>query len=160
GEAVREVASSGALIGGCELRIADATGAPVADGAVGELVLRSESMFDGYRNAPDKTALVLRDGWYWSGDHGFTWDGEVYVIGRKKDLIIVAGKNLYPEDIEDAVGAVEGIIPGRVVAFGVDDEAAGTQQAWVAAETEVAGDAELKALRARVVAAGMRIDVT
>lgn len=160
GEAVREVASSGALIGGCELNVVDASGDAVPDGAVGELVLRSESMFDGYRNAPDKTRAVLRDGWYWSGDHGFRREGEVYVIGRKKDLIIVAGKNLYPEDIEDVVGAVDGIIPGRVVAFGVDDEAAGTQQAWVAAETEVAGDADLKALRARVVAAGMRIDVT
>jgi acyl-CoA synthetase (AMP-forming)/AMP-acid ligase II len=103
---------------------------------------------------------VLHDGWYRSGDYGFLWEGEAYVIGRKNDLIIVAGKNLYPEDIEDAVGAVDGILAGRVVAFGVDDPATGTQQVWVAAETQLTEEAALRTLRARVVEAGMRIDVT
>jgi acyl-CoA synthetase (AMP-forming)/AMP-acid ligase II len=160
GEIVRDVVSSGRPISGCALRVLDEQGAERAEGGVGDLVIRSAAMFDGYRNAPEKTAAVLKDGWYWSGDSGFVLDGEVYVIGRKKDLIIVAGKNLYPEDIEDEIGAVEGILAGRVVAFGVDDADSGTQQVWVAAETEITDDAGLRALRARVVAAGMRIDVT
>lgn len=160
GEAVRQVVSSGRVISGCQIKVVDDAGREVADGRIGELVIRSDSMFMGYRGAPDATTAVLRDGWYWSGDSGFVLDGEVHVIGRKKDLIIVAGKNLYPEDIEDVVGTVEGIIPGRVVAFGVDDDETGTQQVWVAAETEVTEEEELRALRSRVVAAGMGIDVT
>ena len=80
--------------------------------------MKSVSLFDGYRNNPEKTAEVLRDGWYFSGDLGFRWDEEYYVIGRRKDIIIVAGKNLYPEDVEDALHAVPGIVPGRVVVFG------------------------------------------
>ena len=159
-ETSRAVVSSGRAISGCEVKVMDEASREVDDGHVGELAIRSDSMFMGYRGAPDATASVLREGWYWSGDSGFVLDGEVYVIGRKKDLIIVAGKNLYPEDIEDAIGTVEGIIPGRVVAFGVDDDETGTQQVWVAAETETSSEGELHALRSRVVAAGMAIDVT
>jgi acyl-CoA synthetase (AMP-forming)/AMP-acid ligase II len=117
-------------------------------------------MFDGYRNHPDETARVLRDGWYHSGDYGFALDGEYYVIGRKKDLIIVAGKNLYPEDIEDEVGRVPGILPGRVVAFGLEDEAAGTEQVCVVAESEAASTSDKRKLRLDVQLAAMAIDVT
>lgn len=159
-ETSREVVSSGYPIEGCALEVVDAAGVSLPPGFVGELVVRSDSLFDGYRNSPEKTAAVLRDGKYWSGDSGFIWDGEVYVIGRQKDLIIVAGKNLYPEDIEDAVGRVPGILPGRVVAFGIDDEETGTQRVWVAAETATEGEAAMAALRKAVVAAAMEIDVT
>ena len=89
--------------------------------SIGEIAIKSVSMFDGYRNYPEKTAEVLEDGWYYSGDYGFKYKDEYYIIGRKKDIIIVAGNNIYPEDIEDAVSKVEGIIPGRVVAFGEED---------------------------------------
>ena len=92
------------------------------------------SLFDGYRNYPEKTAEVLADGWYFSGDYGFVHDGEYYVVGRKKDLIIVAGNNVFPEDVEDAVGTVPGVMPGRVVAFGVEDERLGTEVLCVIAE--------------------------
>jgi fatty-acyl-CoA synthase len=159
-ELAREVVSSGKLIPGCALKVLDERGLELTEGQVGEFQVRSESMFTGYRGAPERTARVLHDGWYRSGDYGFLWEGEAYVIGRKNDLIIVAGKNLYPEDIEDAVGAVDGILAGRVVAFGVDDPSTGTQQVWVAAETQLTEEAALRALRARVVEAGMRIDVT
>jgi acyl-CoA synthetase (AMP-forming)/AMP-acid ligase II/alpha-ketoglutarate-dependent taurine dioxygenase len=160
GEEARAVVSSGSLIGGCALRVIDETGADLPDGKVGELVVRSESMFDGYHNAPERTREVLRDGWYRSGDCGFRWHGQVYVTGRKNDLIIVVGKNLYPEDIEDAVGGIEGVIPGRVVAFGVDEAAMGTQQVWVAAETELEGETAHNSLREAIHRAGMAIDVT
>jgi acyl-CoA synthetase (AMP-forming)/AMP-acid ligase II len=106
------------------------------------------------------TAKVLRDGEYRSGDYGFRYRDEYYVIGRHKDLIIVAGKNLYPEDIEDAVGEVPGVITGRVVAFGVEDAALGTEIVAVIAETAADREEDRWALRLEIIRAGMAIDVT
>jgi len=160
GEAVRRCVSSGAPIGGCEVEVVDEQRRPVAGTHVGELRIRSVSMFDGYRNYPEKTAEILEGAWYYSGDYGFLHGGECYVIGRKKDVIIVAGKNIYPEDVEDAVSRVAGIMPGRVVAFGVDDEALGTEQIAIVGETERAGEDELSTLRRHVIEAAMQLDIT
>lgn len=157
---VRFCVSSGPPITGCTLRVVDDTGKDVADGLAGEILIRSVSMFDGYRNNPEKTAEVLRNGWYHSGDLGFRYDGEYFIIGRTRDIIIVAGKNLYPEDIEDAINGVAGVIPGRVVALGVEDESLGTEQIAVVAETGYTAKNDLKALRQAIVEAGMAIDVT
>jgi len=132
----------------------------VAPGGVGELAIRSATAFDGYRNLPEDTARVQAGGWYFSGDLGFEWEGEYYVIGRKKDLIIVAGENRYPEDIEDEVGRVPGVLPGRVVAFGLEDEARGTELVCVVAETDVPEGAARRRLAMQIVRAGMAIDVT
>ena len=78
----RACISSGEPIPGCELRIVDDFGVDLPEGRVGELVIRSVSLFDGYRNNPVKTAEVLRNGWYFSGDYGFSLHGEFYIIGR------------------------------------------------------------------------------
>src|SRR5262249_27924119 len=99
----RRCVSSGAPIDGCELRIVDEQGAVLPGDRVGEIEIRSVSLFDGYRNNPEQTNAVLIDGWYRSGDYGFADQGEYFIIGRKKDILIIAGKNIYPEDIEDAV---------------------------------------------------------
>ena len=85
--------------------------------------------------------------------------GELFVIGREKDLIIVAGKNIYPEDVEDAVGRVKGVTAGRAVAFEIDDEQRGTGQIAVVVETAELSLAELKALRSRVARVGTDFDV-
>ena len=114
----RMCVSSGSLIKGCQIRIVDENRNDVETGKVGEIAIQSVSMFDCYRNYPEKTAEVLENGWYYSGDFGFLYNGEYYIIGRKKDIVIVAGNNIYPEDVEDTVSKVEGVIPGRVVAFG------------------------------------------
>lgn len=127
--------SSGKLIEGCKIRIVDQDRKELPDGFVGEIVISSLSMFDGYRNYPEKTEEVLKDNWFYSGDLGFYNDGNYYIIGRKKDIIIVAGKNIYPEDIEDIVSNISGIIPGRVVAFGEEDETNGTESISIVAET-------------------------
>ena len=160
GDNARACVSSGHPIPGCEIRVEGEADETLPDGSVGELLIRSATMFDGYRNYPDETARVLRDGWYHSGDYGFALDGEYYVIGRKKDIIIVAGKNLYPEDIEDEVGRVPGIIPGRVIAFGLEDETAGTEQVCIVAESEATAVADQRNLRLDVQRAAMAIDVT
>lgn len=152
--------SSGPPVSGCLLRVVDEQRRDLPPDRVGEIAISSVSLFDGYRNYPEKTAEVLAEGWYFSGDHGFIHDGECYVIGRKKDLIIVAGNNVFPEDVEDAVGGVPGVIPGRVVAFGADDERLGTDILCVIAESGAQSISERKALRLAIVQAGMAIDVT
>ncbi|HEY6005411.1 MAG TPA: AMP-binding protein, partial [Anaeromyxobacter sp.] len=156
----RPCVSSGAPIPGCTIRVVSEEGAELEDGRVGELVVASRSLFDGYRNLPEETAAVLSGGRYRTGDLGFRLEDDVFVVGRKKDLLIVAGKNLYPEDVEDAVGSVPGVLRGRVVALGVTDEALGTEQVWVVAESEFHGTAREDELRSEIKLAGMEIDVT
>jgi len=160
GRTSRICVSSGKEIIGCEVRIVDENGNELPEHGVGEIIIKSVSMFDGYRNYPEKTAEVLKDGWYFSGDYGFKQDGELYVIGRKKDIIIVAGKNIYPEDVEDAIGTVEGIIPGRVIAFGEDNIELGTEEISVVAETALEDGKEKKHLIQRVREKGTSVDLT
>jgi acyl-CoA synthetase (AMP-forming)/AMP-acid ligase II len=155
----RRCVSSGLLVPGCQVRILDAGGQPLPADGVGEIAIASTALFDGYRNHPEKTAEVLADGWFRSGDLGFMHDGACYVVGRKKDLIIVAGNNLFPEDVEDAVARVPGVLPGRVVAFGVDDERLGTEALCVVAEVATSSDPERRALRAAILKAGAAIDL-
>lgn len=160
GGPVRHCVSSGIPIPGCDIRVVDEQGNALKDGEVGELQLSSVSIFSGYRNRPDLTAQVLRDGRYLSGDYGFRYHDEFYVIGRKKDIIIVAGKNLYPEDIEDAVGGVPDVLAGRVIAFGYDDNELGTERVAVIAETALRDPDQLDKLSWEIVEAVMALDVT
>jgi fatty-acyl-CoA synthase len=159
GKNTKTCVSSGAAIPGCSLKVVDEEGAELPDGRVGEIAIRSVSMFDGYRNQPEKTAEVLKGDWYFSGDYGFRHEGEYYVIGRKKDIIIVAGHNIAPEDVEDAVNEVSGVLPGRTVAFGVEDPETGTEKVYVVAETAETTETGLKALRREIGEAGIRINV-
>ena len=128
--------SSGSCLPENEVRIAAPDGEALPDGSVGEILIRSDSLFDGYYNRPDLTAEVLRNGWYWSGDLGFRLDRELYVIGRQKDMMIVAGKNIYPQDVEEIAIAHPAIHDGRAVAFGLYNSALGTEDIIVVAEVE------------------------
>ncbi|MBI1939457.1 MAG: AMP-binding protein [Ignavibacteriales bacterium] len=160
GNSVKRVCvSSGKIIKGCGAKVVDENRNEIADGLVGEIAVTSISLFDGYRNYPEKTAEVVSDGWYYSGDYGFKWKDEFYVIGRKKDIIIVAGKNIYPEDIEDAMNNVPGITHGRVVAFGEEDPEMGTEQVAVVAEVEDQTEEGRKKIRLDIIKAGMTIDI-
>ena len=152
--------SSGELMPGCQIRIADDRSNDLEDGHVGEVLIKSSSMFDGYRNYPEKTAAAIRDGWYLSGDYGFKWGSNYYVIGRKKDLIIVAGHNIYPEDVEAVMNDLNGVIPGRVVAFGEEDSELGSERLSIVAETPLTDEAGLRRLRMAIIKAGMAIDVS
>ena len=152
----KTLASSGRIISGCNLRIVDENRKNLPEGTIGEIAIKSVSMFDGYRNYPEKTSEAIDNGWYFSGDLGFCLNSELFVIGRKKDLIIVAGKNIYPEDVEDIISNVPGVIPGRVVAFGEDDEALGTEMISIIAETKIEDDKGMADLRFSIVRAGMK----
>jgi len=128
--------SSGQLLPRHEVRIVSGTGESLPHGFVGEILVRSDCLFQGYYNRPDLTAEALVDGWYHTGDLGFQWEGELYVVGRKKDLIIVGGENLYPQDIEEIAAGHPHIHDGRVVALGVYNPELGTQDIVVVAEVE------------------------
>lgn len=152
--------SSGSVIDGCIIKIVDNERKEIPNGNVGEIAIKSISMFDGYRNYPEKTEEVLSDGWYYSGDYGFNIGNDYYIIGRKKDIIIVAGKNIYPEDIEDLVSKVPGVIPGRVIAFGEDDEKTGTELISVLAESALEEINQKKHLVEEIKKVGMSLDIS
>lgn len=128
--------SCGRAIMGCELRVTDEQRQPLPERCVGEIALRSDSMLSGYYKRPEATAEVMADGWYFTGDMGYLADGELYITGRKKDLIIVGGKNVYPQDLENLLNDIPGLHPGRATAFGVMNEQLGTEDIAIVAEVD------------------------
>jgi acyl-CoA synthetase (AMP-forming)/AMP-acid ligase II len=128
--------SAGRPVAGTEVKVVDEQGSSLPERAVGELALRSSYMLSGYYHRPDATEKAFRDGWYLTGDFGYMANGEVYVVGRKKDLIIVGGKNVYPQDIELLAMQVPGVHAGRVSAFGVFNDDTGTEDVVVVAEVD------------------------
>ena len=140
GAASLPVLSSGRTIPNTELAVFDEEFRRLPDRRVGELAIRSDCLLTEYFRRPDLTARAFRDGWYRTGDHGYTADGEVYVTGRKKDMIIVGGNNIYPQDLEAIADGVEGVHSGRTVAFGVENEQTGTEEVVVLIEAEPGRD--------------------
>lgn len=128
--------SAGKPIENTQVKILNEQGEELPERTIGEIALRSNCMLNEYYKRPDLTQSAFRDGWYLTGDLGYLANGEIYITGRKKDLIIVGGKNIYPQDIERIAAEVNGVYPGRVVAFGVMDEMMGTEEVVVVAETE------------------------
>lgn len=126
--------------------VLDAKGQPLPDRHVGEVALKSDCMLTGYYRRPDATEKAFVDGWYLTGDFGYLVDGELYITGRKKDLIIVGGKNIYPQDLELLVYEVPGVHAGRASAFGVFNDGTGTEDVVIVAEVDSddpAGQAEI-----------------
>jgi acyl-CoA synthetase (AMP-forming)/AMP-acid ligase II len=136
GEECINMLSAGHPIENTRLRILDPHLREQKDRHLGEIAISSDCMLTGYYNRPDLSEKTFKDGWYLTGDLGYLADGEIYVTGRKKDLIIVGGKNIYPQDLEALAGEVNGVHPGRVVAFGVPNEAAGTEDVVIIAEVD------------------------
>ncbi len=128
--------SSGRLLPNQHVRILSDSGAIAPQDSVGEIAIQSDSLFEGYYNRPDLTAKAFLEGWYRTGDLGFLFHDELYVVGRKKDLLIVGGENIYPQDIEEIVGAHPAIRDGRAIAIGVYNPESGTQDIVVVAEVD------------------------
>ena len=146
--------SSGRPLENVKIRILDENGNDLPNCAIGEVALQSNCMLTGYFNRPDITEKAFRDGWYLTGDYGSVIDGELYVSGRKKDMIIVGGKNVYPQDLEALTYEVPGVHAGRSVAFGIFDETQGTEEVVIIAEVDSDDESEHQkvadALRAHV----------
>lgn len=118
-----------------ELRIIDDLGNPVSESIVGEVQLKGPAITTGYFRDPEATAEAFDGEWFKTGDLGYLVEGDLVICGRMKDVIIVAGRNCYPQDIEHAAERVEGVRPGNVVAFGVPG-ARGRESLVVVAETK------------------------
>jgi fatty-acyl-CoA synthase len=111
----------GSAVPGLELRVVDPdTFEDRPERHVGELVIRGSSVTPGYYRRPEATAALFRDGWLCTGDLAYLLDGELVLCGRIKDVIIVGGRNVFPEDIERPVGQLPGVRAGNVIAFGMD----------------------------------------
>ena len=141
--------SNGPAIPGTQVCVLDHVGRSLSNNEIGEIAIKSQYLFSGYYHRDDLTReSMTADGWYRTGDLGFVEGGEVFVTGRKKDLIIIQGRNFAPNDIEAIGGSVAGIAPGRIVAFGIPDEKLGTEKLIVLFEMED-GDVRAAAAIAR-----------
>ena len=138
----RRLAMLGHPLRGFDLRICDPeTGDALRDREVGELELRGPSVTPGYYANAQATESAFRDGWFRTGDLAYLVDGRLVVCGRLKDMIIVGGRNLFPEDIERAASTVDGVRAGNVIAFG-SDRRRGRESIIVVAETRTDDDTQ------------------
>jgi fatty-acyl-CoA synthase len=131
----RRLALLGPPVPGLEIRVVDpVSGTSRHDREVGELEIRGTSVTPGYYARPELTAELFHDGWLRTGDLAYLLDGELVMCGRIKDVIIVGGRNVFPEDVERAASTIDGVRAGNVIAFGVD--ARGKEGVVVVAETK------------------------
>ncbi len=127
--------SCGRPIAGHDVRIVDVAGDTVSERIEGGIEFRGPSVTAGYFRNVAATRAAFREGWMDSGDLGYLADGELFVTGRRKDMIKKAGRNLYPQEVEELVGDLPGIRKGCVAAFGVPDPRTGTERLIVIAES-------------------------
>jgi fatty-acyl-CoA synthase len=143
----RRFAKLGSAVPGLELRIVDPeTGQAMGEREVGELQVRGTSITTGYFDRPEATAATFDSEWLRTGDLAYMVDGELVVCGRIKDMIIVGGRNVFPEDVERAVGGVQAVRTGNVIAFGVEQHR-GTGREGLVVVAETRPDARLGTVR-------------
>lgn len=140
-----QMLSNGRALPNVQIEIRSADGAALPERHLGEIALRSDCLLESYYKRPDLTGSAFSGGWYLTGDLGYLADAELYITGRKKDVMIVGGKNIHPHDIEDLAGAVAGVHRGRVVAFGVFNAERGTEDVVLVAEADTPAAADVAA---------------
>ena len=140
----------GRPLSGHEVRIVDETGREVGDRLEGRLEFRGPSATSGYYRNPEQTRRLFHGDWLDSGDRAYVAEGELYITGRVKDIIIRGGRHIYPDEIEEAVGALAGVRKGCVAAFGSPDPASGTERLVVLAETHETSAGARDELRRRI----------
>lgn len=134
GEGARAVVSCGRPLPTVEVRIQGEDGTPLPEGRRGDVLVRGPSVMAGYYRNDEATAQAVRGGWLYTGDLGFLLDGRLYLSGRKKDLVIKAGRNYFAEDLEAAATGVAGVRPGGLCVFAVEDGARGSEEVVLVAE--------------------------
>jgi fatty-acyl-CoA synthase len=145
---------------GHEIRIVDENDRKLPDRYVGAIVARGPSVMQGYFEDPLATAETLRDGWLYTGDVGYVVDGQLFVCGRTKDLIIRQGRKYHPPDLESAIAGLPGIRPSGVVVFGINRASAADEVvAVLEARASTAPDDVVDQVRRRVrETAGLELD--
>lgn len=142
----RKLALLGKAVPGLEMKVVDTdTRDEIPERHVGELLLRGTSVTPGYYKRDDATAALFEGEWLCTGDLAYLLDGELVMCGRIKDVIIVGGRNVFPEDIERAAGPLDGVRAGNVIAFGMDGYK-GKESVVVVAEvrvTDTSGDLDV-----------------
>ncbi len=145
------VVGCGRALPGHAIRIVAEDGRELPDREVGEIALAGPSVMLGYYKEPALTAETLRNGWLYTGDLGYLSDGELFVCGRVKDIIIVNGRKFHPQDLEWAVAELAGVRRGRVVAFGTTQQGASDRVVIVAEPSgTVSAEVLADAIRRRV----------
>jgi len=143
--------ATGQALPNVEIEIREvATRAGLPDRHVGEIWLRSNCLFEGYKNDPELTAQVCVDGWLDSGDRGYLVGDDLFFVAREKDLIVIGGEKYAPHDVEMAINRVEGVREGCAVAFGVANPESGTEELGAVVETRVEAADALADLRRSV----------
>ena len=132
---------AGATFPGHEIKILDEKGNALPEGRVGEIVFKGPSVTPGYFRNPEASRQLLKGGWLHTGDLGFIMNGDLYISGRQKDLVIINGKNYPPQAIEWVVEEIAGIRKGSVVAFSVEGDS--TEKLIIIAETTMTDSADL-----------------
>jgi fatty-acyl-CoA synthase len=130
----RTIASAGVPLPNVSVKVTSEGGDVLPEDCVGEILIHSDCMLDSYHNNWEETQRAFVGGWFKTGDLGFFHDGELYITGRSKDMIIVGGENIYPQDIEAILNAKNYLIPGRNVVFGVENKRTGTEGVVILAE--------------------------
>ena len=146
----RFFANVGRTLPNTEVTIVDPSGRRLAERRIGEIVIQSPCLMSGYFNDPQNTQYALHDGKLFTGDLGYLANGDLHVTGRLKEVIIVGGRNYYPDDVEQLLNAVDGVRAERVVAIGVDDVENATEKLIVLAETDKTEENERDDLRLRI----------
>lgn len=145
-----DLVSVGCPLVGQEVKITDDSGKVLNERQVGEICVKSNSLSSGYYKNSEATEAAFRDGWYHSGDLGFILDGMLYIAGRKKEMIIKRGKNIYPYDVERIASSVKGVRLGCTAAFDVHNEAEGTEDLVIVCETLIKDKQELERLKKEI----------
>jgi len=151
-EDVQEFVACGQPLRGHEVRVVDGAGRELPERREGRLQFRGPSATSGYFRNPEQTRRLFVGDWLDSGDLAYLADGDVYLTSRVKDLIIRAGRNVYPYEVEQGVGEVPGVRKGCVAVFGSPDPQSGTERVVVLAETRLQGVDEVARLREQVTA--------
>ena len=136
-----------------EIRVVDATGTELGDRREGRIEFRGPSATAGYFHNPTATRSLFHEDWLDTGDLGYIADADLYVTGRVKDIIIRAGRNLHPAELEEAVGNIAGVRKGCVAVFASPDPAGGAERLIVMAETRATEEETTAALRSEIVSA-------
>jgi 1-acyl-sn-glycerol-3-phosphate acyltransferase len=141
-----EVVACGRPLPGYRVRVVDRQNHELPERHEGLLQFQGPSATRGYFHNPEATSRLIRDGWHDTGDRAYLSSGDIHLTGRVKDLIIRGGRNIYPYELEQAVGEIEGIRTGCVAAFAAEDPASGSERLVVVAETRARDRAKRKDL--------------